>query len=566
MGKIVSGKIFSLNSQSVAAGLIFLAFLAERPYVFFRYPGLVELSTWPKVVSLLLFIFFWWLLCLLLYFYAARSRPAIKWSVFVLLAVSSTLFDVYYLASGGAPLLYADYIVLANAIGSAGDALAEYYSFFAYSAVRLSVLFLAFLLMQQRRGADFKALSLLGISVLVFAGICVAKHGTYTNLLPGTTGIYGLAIASWFDSSDREYAYAGAPQPSQQVDDINIVLVVDESVRADFLTGSDLDAIVSEHSPAWQYYDFGAATSAGNCSASSNIMLRKGVRPDSITDDLYRNPLIWSYAQNAGFSTYLLDAQRNGKGHDHFDPLELDMVSANIEASHLQWDHEIPGLMKHLESPGKTLSLVIKKGAHFPYYRNFPAGHEVDVDREYVSADPDRVSYAKAVDWQAKGFLRKLVSLRLEKPTLVIYTADHGQNLNDRPGARHCTVSGAPFVGEGYVPLAVLANFEDKQLHAAQSLNFGELSHFHIFPTIAEYMGFDVEKLAADGPAYPLPIFEDVEPLNRFTYGDAFGRFGQAVKFLDVSGQKEVVLPQRRGTGLVARAEPAGPARSPTMP
>lgn len=550
----LSGKVLPVNSQTLGAVLIFLAFLAERPYVFFRYPGLVELSSWPKVASLVLFILAWWLVCLLLYICAAKSRSLVKWSIFLLLAISSTAFDLYSLVSGGAPLLYADYVVLLDAIDSSGDALAEYYSLFAYPAARLAVLFVAFMLMEPRTGADLKAVFLLGTSVLVFAGVCVMKHGTYTNLLPGTTGVYGLAMASLFDSSQREYAYSGAPQPSRDVGDVNIVLVIDESVRADFLTGKDLSAVVSTHSPSWHYYDFGTATSAGNCSASSNIMLRKGVRPDSITQDLYRNPLIWSYARNAGFSTYLLDTQRNGKGHNHFDPFELAMVSLNIDTSHLQWDQEIPDLMKHLELPGKTFSLIIKKGAHFPYYRNFPSGHEIDVASDYVAADEDRLAYAKAVDWQTKGFLRKLVSLRIEKPTLVFYTADHGQNLNDQPGARHCTVSGTPFVGEGYVPLALLANYRDEQLIAAQSLNFGELSHFHIFPTIVEYMGFDVEQLGDKDNAYPPPLFEDVMPLNKFTYGDAFGRFGQSIRFLDVSRQREAITLHAEGGPRVASA------------
>src|SRR5690606_141322 len=111
------------------------AYLAERPFIFFRYPGLIEESSWPKVAALMLFIGAWWLVCLALYLYAARSKPMIKWSIFTLLAVSSTSFDVYYAVSNGAPLMYADYAVLVDAMGSTGDALAEYYASFTYSAI-----------------------------------------------------------------------------------------------------------------------------------------------------------------------------------------------------------------------------------------------------------------------------------------------------------------------------------------------------------------------------------------------------------------------------------------------
>src|SRR5690606_22939463 len=147
--------------------------------------------------------------------------------------------------------------------------------------------------------------------------------------------------------------------------------------------------------------------------------------------------------------------------------------------------------------------------------------------------------------WQSIGFIKELISLRVGKPTLVIYTADHGQNLNDQPGAHHCTVSGTPFVGEGLVPLVVFTNYEDARLRNAVDVNYGKLSHFHIFPTIVEYMGFDIQQLGADAQPYSPSIFDNVEPLNKFTYGDAFDRFGQEVKFVDVSMHKVIVLHNR---------------------
>src|SRR5690606_37913354 len=131
--------------------------------------------------------------------------------------------------------------------------------------------------------------------------------------------------------------------------------------------------------------------------------------------------------------------------------------------------------------------------------------------------------------WQTKKLFGELIRLRIEKPTVAIYTSDHGQNLNDQPGPHQCTGSGVPFAGEGLVPLVVLANYQKEQLGAAAVFNYGKLSHFNIFPTLVSYMGFDVEMAVGEDAVYSSPIFSKVEPLNRFGYGDAFGRFGKRI-------------------------------------
>lgn len=552
---------FTSHRQTLAAALIVLAYLAERPLVFFRYPGLVEEAGWLKFVSLVLFIAAWWLLCLVLYLYAAKSRAVVKWSIFCLLAASTTFFDVYSAVSDDAAPLYEDYAILMDAVGSSRDALLRYYGHFVYPAMRLAVLFCGFALMRPEGKASAKAVSLFMSALVAFAGICVIKRGTHTNLLPGSTGLYGLSLASFFDSPGKDYRYSGTQLPSRPVDDVNIVLVVDESVRADFLMAGDLARVFRGHEGDWRYYDFGLATSAGNCSMASNIMLRMGVRPSSITEDLYSKPLIWSYALNAGFTTYLIDAQRGGRGHNHFDSFELELVSRNVDASRVKWDFELPGLMDHLARPGKTFTLVITRGSLFPYHRNFPSDHVLDSGSEsrYVLSDPLRIAYAKSVDWQTKKFLRELIGLQVGKPTVVVYTSDHGQNLNDQAGPHQCTGSGTPFAGEGLVPLVVLTNYEEDRLAAATVFNHGKLSHFNIFPTLLSYMGFDVGETPTAESAYSLPIYSKVQALNRFSYGDAFGRFGESVKFVDVSESRNFAL-KRRVEGQ--RDGPTLPART----
>lgn len=545
----------SRHSQLFAAFLILLSFMAERPYVFIKLPSQLAERGWLKIAYFISLISVGWLLCFLLYLYAAKSVRAVKWLVFALLAASSAFFDIFYVISGHA-LMYQDFLALRQEAGYSEEALSQFYPLFAYSFARLLILLCAFLIMERRKGASVKAVSLLLASVLVFAGVCIIKRGAVTDFLPAAIGLYGLDLATAFDINNRKYVYSGAPYPSHPVGDVNIILVIDESVRADFLSGDDLKEIFSGYPGDWRYYDFGVATAGANCSAPSKVLLRKSIRPYNVANDLYNNPLIWDYAANAGFTTYLADARDNGKGDDHFDPHELKLVSHIIDAESAQWDVQVLDLMKFLWLPGKTFSMVIKKGAHFPYSRDFPASHTISVHSDYVAADQKRIDYMKAVDWQTKGFLKKLISFRFDKPTVVIYTSDHGQNLDDQPGATHCTASAIPFAGEGLVPLVVFTNYDDGRLDAAVGLNYDTLSHFNIFPTILAYMGFDVE---GKGTNYSLPMYRDVHPLNKFIYSSPFGRFGSVVKFVDVSAVRNFVLKRDAPASAPALADPARP-------
>lgn len=143
----------------------------------------------------------------------------------------------------------------------------------------------------------------------------------------------------------------------------HIVLIVDESVRADYSPFKRLGNIPTH----WHMIDYGNATSAANCSHISNIMLRKGVRQHRVAKDFYENPLIWSYALNAGYVTYLYDAQMGGKGHDFFDANELGLVSHNISKTHISKDADILESLTYLNDETPSFTYIIK-GVTFPLY------------------------------------------------------------------------------------------------------------------------------------------------------------------------------------------------------
>ncbi len=228
-----------------------------------------------------------------------------------------------------------------------------------------------------------------------------------------------------------------------------VVLVVDESV--------DHEIYASEILPTWNQLltaDFGEAASTGNCSASSNALLRWGFRADELLQrhDPRAWPSIWGYAREAGYRTIYIDGQRHGAYQNYMRRSEAALIDETVSVSAgIDTDQKIADtLQRLLRAPGRMFIYVNKRGAHFPYRDHFPAG--------LVPADASREDeYAAAVRYSTRNFLTNLlVGADLSK-ALVIYTSDHGQYLpfQGRRGENlHC--NRYPHWQELSVPLATV--------------------------------------------------------------------------------------------------------------
>lgn len=473
---------------------------------------------------------------------AARSRPWVKWPVFFLVVISFTAMDVYR-RSAGKVMEYADWLVLWQGRANAGDAAAEYGHLLVAVLPWLALVLLGFLCIRRRRSMpSLVPIVLFMVSVGLFTGVCVVKRGGATNKLPMATGLYGLVAAQWLDGAGSRYAYTTDAKPKRAPAVRHIVLVIDESVRQGFferVIGPELRARGA--GSGWNVYDFGAATSMANCSAPSNIMLRKGVRFNHITQDLHRDPLLWSLAHNAGFSTWLLDAQIRGRGGNYFDDNERALIDHLPEVRSSQDADIVKAMARYLSEEAPTFTIINKQGAHFPYPDHFPRGYESPFLRDaspYVQDSIKRVNYVNALDYQTGGFFAQLLKTHVSQPTLVIYTSDHGQNVDDRPGLHHCNVSLLPSEDEGVVPLVILTNTPVPGMEGIVADVQNSLSDFDIAPIIRAAMGY--------GEVSWVDRLRQPSGANGFVYGSPFGYFGSPVTIRHVDRQAYAAMIRQR--------------------
>jgi Sulfatase len=276
-------------------------------------------------------------------------------------------------------------------------------------------------------------------------------------------------------------------KPVEQSRVEKIVLVVDESV-----TYGAYRTQLQDRWARWHGVDFGDAVPLGNCSASSNSMLRWGFRATEMMagKDPRLVPTVWSYARAAGFQTFFIDGQRNGSYQNYLNGKEAALIHQIIGVDKgNDTDRSIAALLRTMMlKPGKMFIYINKKGSHFPYDDNYPD------DLLAAPVTPEQ-SYDAAVRYSTEDFLdTALMDVPLMK-TLIIYTSDHGEQFAG--GAGHCnTVPTAP---EKSVPLLLVTG--DSQLAReasdAASVLRDHAGHEQIFATLLDAMGYDLQAAEA---------------------------------------------------------------------
>jgi hypothetical protein len=301
-----------------------------------------------------------------------------------------------------------------------------------------------------------------------------------------------------------EIEYGGAIKPSAR----HIVLMVDESVRGDFLeiNQSEMDNTPFLVSQKDRLINFGVAVAGSNCSRPARTMIRFGMQRDDFGESgLVRlgRPSIWKYARQAGYRTILIDAWKGEPLYDSERPL-VDLTISETDAPTYMRDGVIAEkLAELLKEDAPSFIYVNKFGVHFPYEYSFPSDfHKFPLPLQnrtlayllrYREALLD--DYSNAILWSVDGFFRTLLNQYDDTNTLLIYTSDHGQSLMDG-GQRitHCTTTAqSTQVGEGLVPLFAftgIAGLDVKLRHSAARA-YGHTTHFDIFPTLLLGMGYD---------------------------------------------------------------------------
>ncbi|MDG2516338.1 sulfatase-like hydrolase/transferase [Lysobacter soli] len=335
----------------------------------------------------------------------------------------------------------------------------------------------------------------------------------------------------------------------------HIVLVMDESVRGDYVDLNVEDGVETGLRPlGTALANFGIAASTANCSATSNASVRYGVTRDSYLKDLQLNPSFWRYAARAGYRTVYIDAQRHdGKLQNFMDPREVGEIDEFVQVGTAfapdAKDIEAGRLLNRvLLRDRPSFTYVNKMGCHFPYEGKYPTANTLyspTMSRAFVSKETDDGSgyrqaenaeqrwrqvnsYRNCLAWNTRGFFREALANVDLSDTLIVYTADHGQNFHEdgSPGEQtHCTI-GTASPGEGRIPLATITRNAELSplLRDAARRNHDRGSAFNVYPTLLALMGYGPPAAGANFEADLLGTLPEDNTRFLSTYFVRFGR------------------------------------------
>jgi glucan phosphoethanolaminetransferase (alkaline phosphatase superfamily) len=346
----------------------------------------------------------------------------------------------------------------------------------------------------------------------------------------------------------------------------NIVLIVDESIAAGAISlnvSHEITPFIENR--AESFINFGVASSASNCSSNTNFLLRFGATPKHFKESVLYWPSIWDYAGRAGYKTLYIDGQREQNTlQNYMTPSERQKIDSVIQLGGLgtssqnslasgraysvyDTDIVVADIIKStLEGSERNFIYVVKMGAHFPYDDRYPEEQKVfqptisGSKKNLELREPFLNSYRNAVRWTVDRFFQHLLSGLDLADSIIIYTSDHGQALLENGRTQtHCSGS-RPQISEALVPLMVLTEnaYWKNAFKLAATRNFDRASHFNIFPTLLNLMGFQWD---AASKRYGASLFDRIEDSRAFSYGDIFGIFGREVRWKQVPPDFTVV-------------------------
>lgn len=214
-----------------------------------------------------------------------------------------------------------------------------------------------------------------------------------------------------------------------------------------------------------------------------------------------------------------MDAQNEGKKlQNGMDQSELTFIDHFVQFDDVSvMNRDITAakkLAEYLNNDTREFILVNKTGAHFPVHDKYPddfllykpvlkRGQFLNINytgsREGFSGSDDawvqyRNSYKNTLSWNVGEFFSILFKSADMTNAVVLYTSDHGQDLNERGNSWHNTHCGDdPNIEEGIVPLVVMngRSVDALNWHKYYSKNINQTSHYNIFPTLLSLMSYD---------------------------------------------------------------------------
>lgn len=523
--------------------LIFNSLMAENLWTWYYHKGFLKTAVY--VLSYLFIVAF------LVGVFLVRSNK-----IFILLLVLITLPYLinisYYFINGYGFGISELQIFIAESTKFSNDVWISYSPYmikalvFFLCIVAVSFLVRLFavkneILIKTRYVLYFGIVSIIIALAIIFKTInTINKYPVYAGFY--TTIIYYLSNPLYYGERDK---LTITPESESKYQ--NIIWIIDESISYNYLSinGYEKETTPYLGSIKEKYVNLGRSSSISNCSAMTNIGLLSGVQLSQLPDESaysLRSSSIFQYAKNAGYTTHYISGQSYDKRfQNHMTSFDLEYIDnfyqpdIGFEDDKVPEEDIISETKKAIDNNKKNFIFIVKRGAHFHWANQTPENKilfkpVLEGQDALVMENKEKAinSYSNTVKYRVDDFFKELFSETklLDDESFIIYTSDHGQSiLEGGSNGTHCD-STNPNLTQGIVPMLVFANKHKSEL---SELPKNSYSHYEIFPTTLELMGYQNYD---NGYTF----FNKPDAKQIFSSGDIFGR--ASFHFNDISKVK----------------------------
>jgi len=303
----------------------------------------------------------------------------------------------------------------------------------------------------------------------------------------------------------------------------NIIWIIDESVTGTYLSlnGYKKDTTpylnsLEKNSTFMQ--NFGVVNSVSNCSGESSLYLRAGMNPllhKDIAKDMHNLPTIYQYAQRAGYTTWLFDAQTK-KGFlqdyltlydmediNHFETFDINIPKRTRDLLVLD---SLSKIVNNKKSQVKNFIILIKYGSHAPYSLIYDKNESIfnpSMTTSYGGRNlknKEKIinSYSNAIYHTVDKYLKVMVEKIDFSENIVFYTSDHGQNILETPNKTLMTHCNGHYITKNEVSVPLILFTENvKKLFPINNKEF--YSQFQIFPSTLKLLGYEKKLIKSYG-------------------------------------------------------------------
>jgi glucan phosphoethanolaminetransferase (alkaline phosphatase superfamily) len=420
-------------------------------------------------------------------------------------AYDLTMYDI----GGGLPSSEITETVLSSIVFGLGGTVQLYAVEIGRNTALAAMTFVIFCLRPPKIRHPQFAWAPMAVVVMATVGVTgiIWRTGGHTNEFPPPFTSYYHALNFLTAAGHQPIAktnYPGVVSRSLT----QIILIVDESVRADYLSlnNPSIDTTPFLVARRRDIANFGVGVAPANCSREARQALRFGLRDGDLgqaANALGRLAPFWEYARQAQLETVHIGTMITpAKPMNELVHGEGELVDRRImiedKPQYIRDEVIADRLRTLMFEPGPKFVFVEKFGIHVPYDKMYPPGQNIfDADTAMAFDLSDRANlikhYENAIRWSVNRFFSAVLKDGLPPNTLMIYTSDHGQSLSEGRITSHCNKGVQATRGEAEVPLFALSSSDEwtTQLSRSAALNFDRASDLEIFPTLLAAMGYD---------------------------------------------------------------------------